>query len=106
MPDFVLSAGRTVAMPDVWALQIAGCCLMCMLIHAVGFRLHVVQCIAILGVAVGTIHPRPFCIWIYCRDVSLGHCLTGSHANTVLVLSGLLASLGIPSLVGMTWGVF
>ena len=37
---------------------------------------------------------------------TLGHCLTGSLVNIVLVQFGLLASPGIPSLVGMTWGVF
>ena len=31
---------------------------------------------------------------------------TGSLANIVLVWFGLLASLGVPSLVAMTWGVF
>ena len=37
---------------------------------------------------------------------SPGCCLTGSHANTVLVWSVLSASLDILSLVGMTLGVF
>ena len=37
---------------------------------------------------------------------SPGRCLTGSHGNTVLVRSGLLASLDMLSLVGMTLGAF
>ena len=35
-----------------------------------------------------------------------GCCLIGSLVNIVLVQFGLLASPVIPSLVGMTWGVF
>ena len=58
-------------MPDVRALQITGCCLMRVLVHAVGFRLHVVRCMAILGAAVGTIHPRAFRVWIYCSEVEV-----------------------------------
>ena len=37
---------------------------------------------------------------------SPGRCPTGSCANTALVRSGLLACPDIPSLVGMTLGVF
>ena len=37
---------------------------------------------------------------------SPGRCPTGSHANTTLVQSGLMACPDIPSLVGMTLGAF
>ena len=66
-----------------------------------------VQRVAVLGAAVGAVHPCAFHVWIHCHDVgSLGRCPTGSRANTVLARFGLLASPGIPFLDGMTWGAF
>ena len=58
-------------MPDVRALYIAGHSLMHVLVHAVGLRLCMVWRMAILGAAVGTIHPRAFCIWIHCHDIKV-----------------------------------
>ena len=64
----------------------------------------VVRCVAVLRPAVSAIHPHAFRIGVHCPGP--GRCLTRSHANTVLVRSGLLASLDVLSLVGMTLGAF
>ena len=58
-------------MPDVQALPVAECSLMSMLVHAVSLQLCMVWHMAILGVAVGAIHPHAFRIWIHCRDVKV-----------------------------------
>ena len=68
VPDFVFSASWAAAMPIVRALQVTG---HSMLVHAVGLRLCVVRHVAVLGVAVGTVHPCAFRVLIHCRDVKV-----------------------------------
>ena len=86
------------------------------LVHAVGLWLCVVWHVAILGVAVGAVHPRAFRIWIHCHDVKvlvavrLGvmrilrwFCLGYWHLLASLPLSDdmgcVLAGLGLCSLL-------
>ena len=44
---------------------------MSVLVHVVGLQLCVVQCMAVLRVAVGAIQPCAFRVWIHCHDIKI-----------------------------------